>query len=114
MIGENIAALVHPVAGESEGERVGEAKGRPRGHSVRTRRGGKQPPFVTPPSEKESGPKLEFDDRFQFLSAAVDDAPSLAHSLTHARLARNSRIWGKFSLAKRKREEVQRIFFRHY
>ena len=56
--------------------------------------------------KRESGPKLEFDDRFQFLPVSVDGC-SLAHSLTHAaRRARSlgaeSEDMGKISLRKMK------------
>ena len=40
-------------------------------------------PAVQRERKRESGPKLEFDDRFQFLPVSVDGC-SLAQSLTHA------------------------------
>ena len=60
-------------------------------------------PAVQRERKRESGPKLEFDDRFQFLPVSVDGC-SLAQSLTHTGAltdwARSPRIWGKFPSAK--------------
>ena len=63
-------------------------------------------PAIRRERKRESGPKLEFDDRFQFLPVSVDGC-SLAQSLTHAArrahcLGEESEDMGKISLRKMK------------
>ena len=91
-------ASVHPSSSEGgRGERSSPGSVRTREESSGAERESNHRTAVQRERKRESGPKLEFDDRFQFLPVSVDGC-SLAQSLTHTGALTDwaRRIWGKF------------------